>query len=147
MRRILFVFALVTPLLAACASAPSSDTQTVSAAAGREPVVARVWRGRVRNERAGEYERYLDEAGVKKFPAIPGNLGVQLLRRPLDDGTTEFVVVSYWPSFDAIKAYAGADIERARDLPRDREFLVEPERTVRHYVIKEWLPGNGAAPR
>jgi len=27
-------------------------------------------------------------------------------------------------------AYAGADIEKVHDLPRDKEFLIEPEKTV-----------------
>ena len=58
-------------------------------------VVARVWRGRVKNARANEYERYPDKEGIAKLKAIKGNLGAQMFRQSLHDGTTEFVVVSY----------------------------------------------------
>ena len=58
-----------------------------------------------------------------------------MFRRDLGDGTTEFVVISYWPSRDAIHAYAGADIEKVHDLLRDNEFLIDKEKLVRHYDI------------
>jgi heme-degrading monooxygenase HmoA len=96
-------------------------------------VVARLWRGRVKNARADEYQRYLEAQGIAKLKAIKGNLGAELFRQSLHDGTTEFVVVSYWPNRDAIHAYAGADIEKVHDLPRDKEFLIDPDKTVRNF--------------
>lgn len=101
--------------------------------------VARMWRGRVPHARADEYQKYLDEAGIQKLRAIKDNLGVNVFRR--DEGeTTEFVVISYWPNRDAIHAYAGADIEKVHELPRDKEFLIDPPGTLRHYDIIESLP-------
>ena len=75
-----------------------------------EPVVARVWHGKTPREKADEYEKYLAGA-ITKFPSIKGNLGYQMMR--IDGGPdgkeyTEFQVVSYWESRDAIHAYAGA---------------------------------------
>ena len=106
------------------------------AAAGAEHAkVARMWRGRVPNAKADEYQHYLDTQGVQKLRAIKHNLGAQMLRRDLGDGTTEFVVISYWPNRDAIRAYAGNDIDKVHDLPRDKEFLIDPEKTVRHFDI------------
>ena len=46
-----------------------------------------------------------------------------------------FLLISLWESGEAIKAYAGPDIERARYFPYDRECLVEPESTVTHYEV------------
>jgi heme-degrading monooxygenase HmoA len=99
-----------------------------------KPAVARVWQGKVAKAKADEYEAYLAD-GVRKLRAVKGNLGVQTLRRDLPE-VTEFVVVSYWPDRAAIKAYAGDDIEKARHLPRDKEYLIDPDDTVRHYDIK-----------
>jgi heme-degrading monooxygenase HmoA len=96
-------------------------------------VVARMWRGRVPNARADAYEKYLETAGLTKLRAIKGNLGADMFRHALGDGTTEFTVVSYWPNREAIHAYAGADIEKVHDLPRDKEFLIDPDRTVRNF--------------
>ena len=41
-----------------------------------------------------------------------------------DARAAEFIVISYWPSLDDIEAYAGADIEKTHNLPRDSEFLL-----------------------
>ena len=96
--------------------------------------VARIWHGRVPAARADEYQKYLYESGVVKLKAIPKNQGVQMMRR--DDGkTTEFTVIAYWPDKDAIHAYAGADIEKVHQLPRDPEFLVDPETLVKHFEL------------
>jgi heme-degrading monooxygenase HmoA len=96
-------------------------------------VVARMWRGRVSNARADEYQKYLEANGLTKLRAIKGNLGADMFRHALGDGTTEFTVVSYWPNRDAIHAYAGADIDKVHDLPRDKEFLIDPDRTVKNF--------------
>jgi heme-degrading monooxygenase HmoA len=98
-----------------------------------QAVVARLWRGRVKNAHAGEYQHYLEEQGIAKLKAIKGNLGAKMFRQPLRDGTTEFVVVSYWPDRNAIHAYAGADIEKVHDLPRDKDFLIDPDKTVKNF--------------
>lgn len=103
-----------------------------------QAVIARVWHGRTPRTKADEYERYLAGA-VTKFPTINGNLGYQLLRLdggPDGDEYVEFEVVSYWDDLDSIKAYAGADIRRTHDLPRDKDFLVNMEPLVRNYELK-----------
>jgi heme-degrading monooxygenase HmoA len=103
-----------------------------------KPVIARTWHGKTPREKADEYEKYLAGA-ITKFPSIQGNLGYQLMRidgGPDGEQYTEFQVTSYWESLEAIHAYAGADIRRTRDLPRDREFLVGMEPYVRNYELR-----------
>lgn len=95
--------------------------------------IARVWHGRVPAAKAAEYEKYLT-AAVKKFPTIKGNLGYEVLKETVG-AETHFTVISYWPSRDAIKAYAGEDIRKVHSLPRDPEFLIEVEPTVMNYEI------------
>ena len=97
--------------------------------------VARIWHGRVPDARAEEYYAYLTSAGITKLEKIPGNLGADVLTRSRD-GVTEFIVISYWRSLDDIKAYAGADIEKTHNLPRDPEFLIDMEPNVRHFTIR-----------
>ena len=96
--------------------------------------VARMWRGKVPCARADEYQKYLNDSGITKLRAIKDNLGVQMFRRDHGD-ESEFIVISYWPNRDAIHAYAGADIEKVHELPRDREFLIEPPGTLHHYDV------------
>lgn len=97
--------------------------------------VARVWHGRVPVAKADEYTTYLEDAGVKKIRAIEGNCGAEMLKR-IDGDVAEFYVISYWPSRDAIRAFAGEDIEKTHHLPRDAEFLLELEERVKHFDLQ-----------
>lgn len=91
------------------------------------PTIARVWRGRVRRERADEYEAYWLEAGIE--PLLATALGVQALREDRAD-ETEFVTVSYWADFHDMARFTGADPGDIHHLPRDKEFLIELPETV-----------------
>lgn len=120
-------------VVAACAHPGPAAPAIDPVPAAPRPGVARVWHGRVPAARAAEYAAYLASA-VTKFRTFPGNLGYELLR---DDAGPEahFMVLSYWTTKDALRAYAGDDITKARPLPRDPEFLIEPEPTVRNYQL------------
>lgn len=96
-------------------------------------IVAREWKGRVTPARADEYHQYL-LGGVAKIRSIPGNLGVNVMRRD-EGGAVEYTVISYWVSREAIKAYAGQDIEKPHHLPKDRELLLELPTRVLHYDV------------
>jgi heme-degrading monooxygenase HmoA len=96
--------------------------------------IARVWEGRTAHAKADAFEKYLNGQGIAQMTSAAGNLGVQIFRRPTTDAV-EFQVITYWQSRDAIKKVVGEDIERAVSLPREREFLLEPVTTVRHYQV------------
>jgi heme-degrading monooxygenase HmoA len=129
MRKTMLLFVLMLSV-AQCASVPGP------ADGGGTARVARMWRGEVPVARAEEYDAYIRAAGLGKLRSIPRNLGVQMFRRTVGD-REEFVVISYWPDEAAIRAYAGEDVLRARLMPRDPEFLIDPEPLVRHYRIAE----------
>lgn len=114
----------------------AQEKPAAASSAGSRAAVARLWRGRVPTDRAAEYQRYLADEGIKKLYGTANNLGAEMLRRDLGDGATEFVVISYWPSRDAIRAFAGSDIGKVHELPRDHEFLIEPEKNVKHYNVE-----------
>jgi hypothetical protein len=77
------------------------------------PTVARIWRGRVRAERADAYETYYMEAGIQ--PLIDAALGVQALREDRGD-EVEFVTISYWEDVAAMSRFAGDDPRRIHHL-------------------------------
>jgi heme-degrading monooxygenase HmoA len=98
------------------------------------PMVARIWHGRTRADKADDYRQYLFDVGVKKIATLPGNRGVQMMvSRTAEQG--EFMIISYWDSIDAIKGYAGANYTKVHDLPRDKEFLIDHESLVRHFDL------------
>ena len=130
-RRSIVAFALS---LSSCSTTPFQASKPPAMPATAPHVVARMWHGRVPEARREEYRRYLIESGIRKLEQIPGNLGADVLERTAD-GVAEFTVISYWPSLDAIRAYAGADVEKTHNLPRDPEFLLELEPHVRHFDV------------
>jgi heme-degrading monooxygenase HmoA len=97
-------------------------------------MIARQWHGAVLAERADAYLRYLGETGIPDSKATPGNRGVLVLTRR-DGKVAHFVFISLWESLDAVRAFAGDEIERARYYPEDRDFLLELEPTVTHYEV------------
>jgi heme-degrading monooxygenase HmoA len=96
-------------------------------------VVVRMWRGAVRSEDRDAYVHYIEQTGMREYRKTPGNIDAWMLTRELPGSITEIVTVSRWQSLDAIKGFAGADIERAVFYPEDDRYLVERDTTVRHY--------------
>jgi hypothetical protein len=45
------------------------------------------------------------------------------------------VTLSFWDSLDAVRGFAGDDVERAVFYPEDDRFLVEREETVLHFGV------------
>src|SRR5215217_4826995 len=99
------------------------------------PVIARMWRGWVRTEDRAAYVEYIEGTGMAGYRATPGNEGAWMLARDLGEGRTEIVTFSLWASLDAIRAFAGDDIERAVFYPEDDRFLLDRETTVTHFEV------------
>jgi len=108
-------------------------------------MIARLWHGVVPMEKAEGYARYLSdsERGVRDYRGTPGNRGAYLMRRTVGE-RVHFLLISLWESRDAIRAYAGPDIEQARYFPYDLECLIDPATHVTHYeVVATSVPGTG----
>jgi heme-degrading monooxygenase HmoA len=95
---------------------------------------ARVWRGWTRLRDYDAYSAYLYNEGCKAIEAIPGNLGVKMLRRKFES-KAEFVVISFWASLESIRQFAGADISLAHPLEKDSRYLLKMPRHVDHFEI------------
>jgi heme-degrading monooxygenase HmoA len=106
-------------------------------------MIARLWRGVTHESKADRYLEYLEATGVRDCLATPGNLGVQILRRTTGEHA-EFLFISFWDSYDAIRGFAGEDIGRAVYYPEDKEFLLDLEPEVQHYEITSY--GSASAP-
>jgi heme-degrading monooxygenase HmoA len=97
-------------------------------------MIARIWRGAVRAEDANAYAGYVRETGIDGYTKSPGNKGAWVLWRT-DGDMAEVITVSFWESTEAIKGFAGPDIDQAVFYPDDDRFLVERDLTVRHYEV------------
>ena len=103
-------------------------------------MIARTWRGAVRAVDAEAYSAYIRETGLAAYVATPGNRGAWLLHRT-DGDRTEVLTVSLWESLEAIRGFAGDDLERAVFYPEDDRYLVERDVTARHWAVVE-PPGS-----
>lgn len=97
-------------------------------------MIARTWHGRVPAAKADAYHAYLLRSGVADYVSTAGNRGVHILRR-VDGDVAHFLLLTFWDSLEAIKAFAGEDFERARYYPEDDNFLLEREPFVTHYEV------------
>src|SRR5947209_6925216 len=97
-------------------------------------MIVRIWRGRTTADKSDKYVDYLKQTGVKGYLETKGNRGVQILRRVRGD-TAEFMTVTWWDSYEAIKGFAGDDIQQPVYYPEDEGFLLEFEDHVDHFEV------------
>jgi heme-degrading monooxygenase HmoA len=105
-------------------------------------MIARTWSGTVRRADADAYANYIRETGFAEYGHTAGNRGAWMLRR--DEGErTEFITLSLWESEDAIRAFAGDDIDAAVLYPEDERYLIDGESTVTHYQVVDHVESTG----
>ena len=97
-------------------------------------MIARTWHGTVRAGDADAYYAYLLETGLSDYRSTPGNQGLHVLRR-VEGEVAHFLLITFWESWEAIRAFAGSDVERARYYPEDDRWLLEKEPFVTHYEV------------
>lgn len=99
-------------------------------------MIARLWHGRVPEEKSKSYHRYLIETGLNDYKKVKGNQGVFLLKRN-EGEVSHFYTLSFWDSIESIKKFAGEDYDKARYYPEDKDYLLEFEPKVSHWEVLE----------
>ncbi len=102
--------------------------------------VLREWRAEIRRALRDEYVRYVTATGLAEYAATPGNLGSGIAVRDLDAERSEVVTLSWWTDRDAIVAFAGPDIGKARYFPRRRPVPADPARA--RVSLRDECTGN-----
>jgi heme-degrading monooxygenase HmoA len=99
-------------------------------------MIIREWRGRANPSRAEDYPKHFREKVVPELRHLPGFAGADLSRRQLGD-MLEFLVLTRWQSMDAIRMFAGDNLENAVVEPGAVAALIEFDTSVRHYEVVE----------
>jgi heme-degrading monooxygenase HmoA len=99
-------------------------------------MIIREWRGRARRSQAAAYPRHFRERVISELRDVPGFMGAQLSRRDVDGGV-EFLVLTQWQSMDAIRGFAGTEVDKAVVEAGAAAALVEFDERVRHYEVVE----------
>lgn len=97
-------------------------------------MIVRFWRGRTQRADKAAYLAFLKEKGLSGYQATPGNLGITLMTRDVGD-TTEYLLMTCWTSLDAIRSFAGPDVDKAVYYPEDDGFLLDFPEKVEHFEV------------
>ena len=98
-------------------------------------MIARVWRGWTSLEKADAYEKLLREQVLPGLRQIDGYRGGYILRQEGED-EVEFVVMNFFDSLEAVRAFAGSDYTVPVFEPEARRLLAKVEPLARHYEVK-----------
>lgn len=99
-------------------------------------MISRLWGAIVKRERASDYIAHLRSETFPTLRTITGFVDATMQRRDAPDGV-EFVVITRWRSMDAIRAFAGSDVEAAVVPQHAQAMMVSYDVRVRHYEVLE----------
>jgi heme-degrading monooxygenase HmoA len=97
-------------------------------------MIARVWSAKATQAQAPAYVEHLRTQVLPKVRALDGYAGALLLERPLT-GEVEVVVITFWRSVEAIRGFAGSDLEAAVVAEEAAALLTQFDRRVLHYEV------------
>jgi heme-degrading monooxygenase HmoA len=97
-------------------------------------MIARVWCAQTTPIQGPAYAQHLRKHVLPAIRAMTGYVAATLLERRLADAV-EITVITYWRSVEAIRDFAGADIEEAVVADEAIALLSRYDRRVRHYDV------------
>lgn len=96
--------------------------------------ILRHWSARTTGAQLPKYLEHFSKSVLPELRRVPGYLGANVsIRRT--DGEAEIFVETIWRSLEAIRAFAGEDIEAAVVAPEAAALLKDFDRRVRHTEI------------
>jgi heme-degrading monooxygenase HmoA len=97
-------------------------------------MIARLWHGVTSHENAKKYEDLLRGEILPGIHRVEGYRGAWLLRREIPEGA-EFVTLTIFDSMDAVRRFAGDDLEKAVVPEEARKLLARFDGRSVHYTI------------
>ena len=104
--------------------------------------IVRVWKGRGDADGVARYcEDHFPKAVLPELEATVGFVGARVLTR-FSEGEVELVVATEWADLDAVRAFAGDDVDRAVVEPVVRELLTSFDTHVAHFEVAVSAPSS-----
>jgi heme-degrading monooxygenase HmoA len=97
-------------------------------------MIARFWTAKVAKADVHVYANHLKSKVLTNLRKVDGYLGAKLLERETRDGV-EIVVITLWQSLDAIRKFAGPDLEKAVVSDDIVSLFLQYDHRVRHYKV------------
>lgn len=97
-------------------------------------MIARLWSAHTTPAQAAAYADHLREQVLPTARKADGYAGAMLLEREAPEGV-EILVITLWRSLDAVRGFAGADLEQAVVREEAAALLTQFDQRVRHYEL------------
>lgn len=104
-------------------------------------MVVRIWRATTTVQGCPRYREHFDRNVLPELRALAGFQGAYLLRRE-HDAAVNIEVHTLWDTLDAIRAFAGTDIEHAVVEPQAQAALTSHDAGVEHYDAVQYPGGT-----
>ncbi|GKX62138.1 hypothetical protein SOASR032_07070 [Pragia fontium] len=102
-------------------------------------IIARTWHGCVPLKYWDGFAAHLQLTGVQHSQSVNGNLGA-FVRQEIEEGWAHFFLVTYWDSYDSIKAFAGDNYSIAVTYQDDEVFELLSDPFVFHHEVSQVNP-------
>lgn len=97
-------------------------------------MIFRAWHGTATAEGADAYHEHFTRAVLPTLRPIDGYHGAYLLRRD-HDGHVQLQALTVWDSLEAIRRFAGTNLDRAVVEPDAQAVLASYDTTVTHHTV------------
>ena len=97
-------------------------------------MIERHWKGIAKKERANEYVAHFQNETFGQIASLDGFISAKILKREITEGI-EFLIITEWKTFDAIKKFTGSTIDKAVVPELVQEIMIQYDDTVNHYEI------------
>jgi heme-degrading monooxygenase HmoA len=97
-------------------------------------MIERLWSARTTRDGAVKYADHFRRIVLPELASVSGYRGARLLEREIDGGI-EVLVITRWHSLDAIRAFAGDELDRAVVHQEAATLFSDYDRKVRQFGI------------
>lgn len=97
-------------------------------------MIVRTWKAQTTSELEPKYLEQVRAVVMPHLQSFSGYRGAQFAKRSVD-GQVEILVMTYWESMDALRAFAGADEAHAYMPPEIAATLHSYDATSDHYEV------------
>jgi heme-degrading monooxygenase HmoA len=101
---------------------------------GGSEMIVRTWRALTTSELEPQYLEQVRAVVMPHLHSFSGYRGAQFAKRSVD-GQVEILVMTYWESMEAVRAFAGSDEVHAYMPPEIAATLLSFDATSDHYEV------------
>jgi heme-degrading monooxygenase HmoA len=104
-------------------------------------MIERHWKGIARIDQSDNYIKHLITETFPKASLMKGFVKATILKRPVDEGV-EFLIVTAWESIEAVRQFAGEQVDLANVPTEARAMMVKFDEFARHYEVAGLWPSQ-----